>query len=292
MREFPQHRWTAYSRDEHKLRLVEGRYGALTVAGDVADYDRLRAAMSGHEYVIHAAASKYVDRGEYDPESVVMTNVMGTLNVLRAAEAASVRAVAVISTDKASGHILSAYGLTKALTERLTLRAGVPAVAVRYGNVLRSTGSIVERWMGLPPGSEIEITNPDMTRFWMSVKQAAHFVHDSLFMGIYGSVLVQGLASASIMELAHACVGATNVKIVGERAGERVHETLLDETELPYAYWLPSEANTAAILPRHSSLWSADLSPRSIPVTEPIRSDTSDRWSPAHLARLVREELP
>jgi UDP-glucose 4-epimerase len=254
----------------------------------VLDLDRLTTAMQGHDYVIHAAASKYVDRGEQDPESVVKTNILGTMNVLQAAERARVERVVFISTDKASGYLASAYGMSKALGERLALRATVPTVTVRYGNVLRSTGSVVDKWMSLPEGTSIEITNPDMTRFWMTVSEAAGLVSYALAFGNPGTIVVPLLRSASIMDLAHACVGARNVsRIIGDRGGERVHETLVSPSEVPYARWLTDRL--VEIRPAHSS---HSMGPCEVSTVEEMRSDTAPRWIAGELARAVREEIP
>lgn len=277
--------WTAYSRDEHKLRIVESRYGARTISGDIGDYERLKLAMRGHDYVIHAAASKYVDRGETHPEEVAQTNVTGTLNVIRAAEAVGIKRMVVISTDKAV-QPRNAYGLSKALCEYLALRSNVPTVVARYGNVLRSTGSVVERWMALPETTPLTVTNPDMTRFWMTVRAAATLVYDALWSATAYSILVPDLMSASILELARACAGEREIIVKGERLGEKVHETLLSEEERHYA--TPYTGDLALLVPPYS-LRSGAIGPA---FRHAITSDTAKRWDLGDLAKAIREPLP
>lgn len=284
LRDMPSHKWTVYSRDEHKLRVAEARYGAMTIAGDISDYERMRAGMRGHRYVIHAAASKYVDRGETHPDEVARTNVVGTLNVLNAAHAAGVERVVVISTDKAVEPV-NAYGMSKALCEYLALRAPVPTVVARYGNVLHSTGSVVERWMSTPESESLTITNPDMTRYWMTVRQAGELVARALFDVDPYVILIPALRSATILDLAHACVGMPRISIAGERLGEKVHETLLSYRETEYAFW---DSSDFILQPPYS------LAGKPLPLVHPgeQRSDTADRWPTSELARAVREPLP
>jgi UDP-glucose 4-epimerase len=287
MRSLPTVKWTSYSRDEHKHRLVEARYGAATVAGDITDYERLKLAMTGHRYVIHAAASKYVDRGEVFPEEVARANVLGTLNVLQAAQATGVERVVIISTDKAV-EPRNAYGLSKALCEYLAVRAAVPTVVARYGNVLGSTGSVVERWLATPESERLTITNPDMTRYWMTVGDAAKLVWLALTTAPAYTILVPKLRSATILDLAHACVGVPRIDIAGERLGEKVHETLLSEVEAEYAYW--DRDGVIILRPPHALGYRERSAAASYPPAQ--HSDTAGRWPTSELAAAIREPLP
>jgi UDP-N-acetylglucosamine 4,6-dehydratase len=292
LKNYPGYQWTVYSRDEHKLRKVESRYDARTVAGDIGDYERLKLAMTGHQYVVHAAASKYVDRGETHPEEVAHANVLGTMNVLRAAEAVGVERVVTISTDKAVEPV-NAYGLSKALTEYLSLRAQVPTVVARYGNVIGSTGSVIERWLASREQT-IEVTNPSMTRFWMTVDEAARLVDDALIKADPWTILIPELRSASILELAVACVGG-RMEVVGERLGEKQHETLLSEREADRSEW--SGEGYITLTPPYSLAlprWrkSGPSFYETIISVPAQHSDTAARWSDWALKAAIREPLP
>lgn len=282
--------FTCYSRDEHKLRDVEARYGARTIAGDVTDYERLKLAMAGHRYVVHAAATKYVDRGETHPFDVARTNVGGTVNVLTAAAAVGVSRVVIISTDKAV-HPANAYGLSKALDEYLALRSSSEATVARYGNVLRSTGSVVERWLALPENEKLAVTNPDMTRFWMTCREAARLVWQALFDAPPYSVVIPVLKSSTILNLAHACVGVPRIEVVGERLGEKQHEELLSEEELPYASW--EDGGPIILRPPHARGTPVSRHSGHGPGIPPAqRSDTAERWITSELAAAIRLPLP
>ena len=208
-----------FSRDEEKQRAMALRFpDAEYVIGDVRDVQALRRAMRGVGVVIHAAALKQVGTGERFPSEVIATNVTGTQNVLDAADG---RAVVILSTDKAVEPV-NAYGASKMLAEHLALAAG--ASVVRYGNVLGSRGSIVPVFRDqVRAGEPLTITDPDMTRFVLTLRDACQLVLDSI--GKPGVHIIRSPA-ATVAQFAEAVAPGHPTRIVGIRAGEKLHEKL------------------------------------------------------------------
>lgn len=243
--------FTCFSRSDDKQKALQARYPEVrTIRGDVAQQaqEYLIAAMQGHDTVIHTAANKYVDRSEFAALDTVRINIMGSLNVLEAAAAAGVETVVMISTDKAAAPV-NIYGASKFVMERMaqdyatvSTYGGPKIVGVRYGNVVGSTGSIVPVMKArVAAGLKVEITDPEMTRFWMSARDAVGIIQHAMYDAQPGSIVIPANTKAmTIMQVAHAAVGAENIgEIVGARAGEKKHETLLLESEGPRAIWHP-----------------------------------------------------
>lgn len=245
-----------YSRDEKKQSEMQAEYlhdptdpkdRLRFFLGDVRDPRRLALAMRGAEVVIHAAALKQVPALEYNPSEAVRTNVEGALNVVDAAlNAPSVRRVVGLSTDKAS-QPLNLYGATKLTMERLLVAAnayagaGGPAFCcTRYGNVAGSRGSVLPLWKhALDHGAPIPVTDPEMTRFWMTTEQAVDLVLRAVEWpgahGARGVVRIPALPAYSVGDLATAFAAAygeePSVNVVGVRPGEKRHETLIGHDE-------------------------------------------------------------
>lgn len=208
-----------FSRDEEKQRaMAAAGYEAEYVIGDVRDRDALRRAMRGVDVVIHAAALKQVPTGERFPAEVVATNVIGTQNVIDAADG---RWLVLLSTDKAVEPV-NAYGASKMLAEHLVLAAG--GAVVRYGNVLGSRGSIVPVFRAqVRAGDPITVTDPDMTRFVMTLPEACGLVHEA--MGKPG-VHIRRSPAATVAQFAEAVAPGHPTRIIGIRPGEKRHEKL------------------------------------------------------------------
>lgn len=208
------------------------------LVGDVRDRDRLTTAMRGVDLVIHTAALKRVEVGEYCPTEMVQTNVHGTMNVLQSATDARVRNLVVLSSDKACAP-LNAYGATKLVAEKLALSAMVehpegPKIAVtRYGNVAGSTGSVIPTWRArIAAGKPIVMTDPAATRFWMSVDQACDLVLDACFDQWAGCLLVPSLKAYMLENLMLAMVPrAWDVEETMLGPGEKRHEEMISEPE-------------------------------------------------------------
>lgn len=241
-----------YSRDEwkqaelaQKLKPFEVMPGRLVrfFLGDVRDRERLKVAMRGVYAVIHTAALKRVDAVAYNPSEVVKTNVLGTVNVVDTATEAWVNKVMVISSDKAV-HPQNIYGASKFLAESYAIHAnsytggkGTKIAVVRYGNVLGSRGSVVHLFKEcIEQGKPIPITDSRCTRFWITLKDAAHFVIKSVQQMNKGEIHIPTLRSMRIVDLAGAMAPEgweRGHEIVGLRTpGEKIHEVLMTDAEI------------------------------------------------------------
>lgn len=223
-----------YSRSEHAQATMRAQLNdderLRFFVGDVRDQERLERAMHRVDTVIHAAALKRIEVGHYNPDEMVKTNVLGTMNVLEAARRAKVRRLVFVSSDKAFEPI-SPYGQSKALAESLVLAAnrmnlGPRAVVVRYGNVAGSTGSVIPKWremLSRNPHAEVSITDPECTRFWMFPDQAVALVLDATVST--EELLIPTLQAYRLIDLA-AAMDAACVRITGLPAWEKKHESM------------------------------------------------------------------
>lgn len=223
-----------YSRGEHAQAQMRQRFNdderLRFFVGDVRDPERLERAMHKVDTVIHAAALKRIEVGHYNPDEMVKTNVLGTMNVLEAARRAGVRRVVFVSSDKAFQPV-SPYGQSKAMAEALVLASnhmnlGPRGVVVRYGNVAGSTGSVIPLWreaLKANPDAQLRITEPDCTRFWMFRGQAVDLVLEAV--GTDRPLLIPTLPAYQIIDLARA-MGAKHWKVVGLPEWEKRHESM------------------------------------------------------------------
>lgn len=202
--------------------------------GDVRDAERLKQAMKGVDYVIHAAALKQVPAAEYNPMECIKTNIHGAENVIQAALAAEVEKVIALSTDKAANPI-NLYGATKLASDKLFVAANnltgghrTRFAVVRYGNVVGSRGSVVPFFQKLlREGSDyVPITDARMTRFWITLQQGVDFVLRDFERMRGGEIFVPKIPSVRIVDLATAMAPAVPVKIIGIRPGEKIHEIM------------------------------------------------------------------
>lgn len=241
LREGFKNRIVIYSRSEHRQFQMAQTFkdkdpnGVLRfMIGDVRDRDRLRRAMNGIDTVIHAAALKRIEVGHYNPQELVKTNIMGSLNVVEAAQDAEVRKVIGLSTDKAYSPV-SPYGASKAMMESLFLAANNtsgwngPRFAIcRYGNIWRSTGSVVPIWeqMIKDGAKELPITDPDVTRFFMRQEEAVQLVLDTIETMRGGEIRIPKLPAYRLGDLAE--VFGLPLKVTGLPAFEKKHESMED----------------------------------------------------------------
>jgi UDP-N-acetylglucosamine 4,6-dehydratase len=240
LRECPPRRLVVYSRDEQKhvdmMRNLfpPDRYPQMRYfIGDVRDIQRLKRALHGIDFVVHTAAMKHVDLGEYNPQEVIHTNIGGAENLINAAIDCGVKKVIGLSTDKAANPI-NLYGATKLCCDKLFVAANALAGAdgprfavVRYGNVVGSKGSVVpffirERSKGILP-----ITDERMTRFWITLDQGVRLVFKAFELMAGGEIFVPKIPSTTIMDLADAIAPDCEKRIVGIRPGEKLHECLV-----------------------------------------------------------------
>jgi UDP-N-acetylglucosamine 4,6-dehydratase len=239
-------RLVVFSRDELKQYemnadgLNQENHRALRYfIGDVRDADRLEMAMRDIDIVVHAAALKQVPTAEYNPFECIRTNVYGAENVVRAAIAAKVRRVIALSTDKAANPV-NLYGASKLAADKIFVagnnlsgRQGTRFSVVRYGNVVGSRGSVVPLFRRLiaEGATELPITDPRMTRFFITLQKGVDFVLQSLETMRGGEIFVPKIPSVKITELAKAMAPSIAQKIVGIRAGEKLHEVMITEDD-------------------------------------------------------------
>ncbi|PKN78871.1 MAG: UDP-glucose 4-epimerase [Candidatus Cloacimonetes bacterium HGW-Cloacimonetes-1] len=242
-----------FSRDEKKqddMRKVYRNDKIKFYIGDVRDYDSIETAMTGVDYVFHAAALKQVPSCEFFPIQAVKTNVLGAENVIRAAIAHKVKKVVVLSTDKAV-YPINAMGMSKAMMEKVMVaysrqqpEGGTVLCGTRYGNVMASRGSVIPLFIEqIKAGNPITITDPNMTRYLMSLEEAVELVVFAYQNGVQGDIFVQKSPASTVIELAQAMIEMfnpkTEIKIIGTRHGEKKHETLVNREEMAKAIDLP-----------------------------------------------------
>jgi UDP-N-acetylglucosamine 4,6-dehydratase len=224
-----------YSRNEYAQARMRADFGddarLRWLIGDVRDVERLERAMQSVYSVIHAAALKRIEVGQYNPEEMVKTNVYGSMNVIRAARRAGVTKALLVSSDKAYQPV-SPYGQSKAMAESLFLTAneqrGPQFAVVRYGNVAGSTGSVIPTWRARAErGEAVRMTNPECTRFWMDRADAAKLVVDTLVSMSGGELAIPDLPAFRLGDLAEAMDVRHEVTRLG--AFEKLHESM-DET--------------------------------------------------------------
>lgn len=248
LKEYNPQRVVVFSRDEkkqHDMRIALSDDRVSFVIGDIRDAQSIRSAMRGVNCVFHAAALKQVPSCEFFPMEAVRTNVLGTHNVLEAAEDNGVEKLVVLSTDKAVQPI-NAMGQTKALMEKLTFarsrdqQSRVTYCGVRYGNVMHSRGSVIPLFISqIKSGKPLTITEPRMTRLLLPLEEAVRLVTFAMEHGRQGDLFVRKAVSATVQVLADGLLklfGADNpIKIVGVREGEKLHEVLVTAEEMAHA---------------------------------------------------------
>jgi UDP-glucose 4-epimerase len=238
-----------FSRDEKKqedmrIGLRNSKIGF--VIGDVRNYESISQAMRGVDFVFHAAALKQVPSCEFYPMEAVRTNVIGTENVLNAAIASNVKRVVVLSTDKAV-YPINAMGISKALAEKVMVaksreipNEGTVMCATRYGNVMASRGSVIPLFIEkIKAGQPLTVTDPNMTRFLMSLEDSVDLVMHAFEYGQQGDIFVQKATASTIGDLAAALNqmfgGNDDIKIIGTRHGEKLYESLVSREEMAKA---------------------------------------------------------
>jgi UDP-N-acetylglucosamine 4,6-dehydratase/5-epimerase len=232
-----------FSRDELKQSEMrqafpEEKYPEIRFfIGDVRDRERLYRAFDGVDIVVHAAALKQVPAAEYNPLEAIRTNVLGAANIIDAAIDRKVKRVIALSTDKAANPI-NLYGATKLCSDKLFVAANNYAGSqdtrfsvVRYGNVVGSRGSVIPFFLKMRKTGTLPITDPRMTRFWITLEQGVDFVLACLERMHGGEVFVPKLPSMRVMELARAIDAECKTVIVGIRPGEKLHEVMVPEDD-------------------------------------------------------------
>jgi UDP-N-acetylglucosamine 4,6-dehydratase len=234
-------RLVIFSRDELKQSEMQARFGGdprlRFFIGDVRDRERLVRAMHGVDTVVHAAALKQIPACEYNPFEAIQTNIMGGKNVIDAAIDSGVKRVIALSTDKAVNPV-NLYGATKLCMEKLFVDGnaygfsrGTRLACVRYGNVVGSRGSVIPLFKSQREAGVLTVTDPKMTRFWITLDQGVELVVRALDRMRGGEIFVPKIPSMRVMDLAEAVAPGCRVEFTGIRPGEKLHEVLISEDE-------------------------------------------------------------
>jgi UDP-N-acetylglucosamine 4,6-dehydratase (inverting) len=242
-------RLIVFSRDEMKQWNLEQELARLPrfdsvrfFLGDVRDRERLRVALRGVDYVVHAAAIKIVPMAEYNPFECIKTNVIGAMNVIDTAVEAGVKRVVALSTDKACNPI-NLYGATKLCSDKVFVAGnayggghGTRFAVVRYGNVMGSRGSVIPLFRRLAASGELPITDDRMTRFMITLEQGVDMVFHAFENMVGGEIYVKKIPSMKVVDIAKVIAPDARIKIVGIRPGEKLHEQMIAREDAFHAY--------------------------------------------------------
>jgi UDP-N-acetylglucosamine 4,6-dehydratase len=286
LQEFHPAKLIVFSRDElkqHEMRVSGFDHPSLRYfIGDVRDQQRLYRAMHGVDIVIHAAALKQVPACEYNPMEAIKTNILGSGNVIEAALEAGVKKVLALSTDKAVNPV-NLYGATKLAAEKLFVQSNTYAAGtatrfscVRYGNVVGSRGSVIPIFLQQRQNGKLTITDPRMTRFWLTLDQGVRFVIRCTEQMRGGEVFVPKIPSTRITDLARVIAPGAELEVIGIRPGEKLHEVLIHEDEARQTL----ELDDMFIVTPTQTLWQRDLHYEGRPLPDGYRysSDTNQHW--------------
>jgi len=290
-----------FSRDELKQHeMQQGGFDHESIRyfiGDVRDVDRLRRALRGVDVVVHAAALKQVPACEYNPIEAVLTNVMGARNVIDASLDCGVEHVVALSTDKAVNPV-NLYGATKLVAEKLFVQANsyrgegnTKFSCVRYGNVVGSRGSVIPLFVGQKKTGRITVTDPRMTRFWITLDQGVRFVISCIEKMHGGEIFVPKIPSMKIVDLAKAVAPECEIEYSGIRPGEKIHEILISEDEVRSTI----EIDDMFIVQPAHPWWREEKWEGGKPMQDGFKysSDSNTRWvSGAQLKEMIRECKP
>lgn len=256
-----------FSRDEQKQfqmaqEFPENIYPQMRYfIGDVRDFERLKRAMRGVNYVIHASAMKHVPIAEYNPMECVKTNILGAENVINACLETGVERVVALSTDKAAAPI-NLYGATKLASDKLFIAANnirganpIKFSVVRYGNVMGSNGSVIPFFLKMKKTGKLPITDPNMTRFNITLQGGVDMVMHALEYAWGGELFVPKIPSYRILDIAEAIGPECEKPVIGIRPGEKVHEEMITSSDSFNTYDL---GKYYTILPTYSMRWGMD----------------------------------
>ncbi len=298
-------RLVIYSRDEQKQFEMAQEYPHKDYPmirffiGDVRDYSRLKRALNGIDYVIHAAAMKHVHIAEYNPDECVKTNIGGAENLVKACLSNGVKKVVALSTDKAAAPV-NLYGATKLVSDKLFIAANnirgwnpITFSVVRYGNVMGSNGSVIPFFMKKREEGVLPITNTSMTRFSITLADGVNMVLHALEHAWGGELFVPKIPSYRITDVAEAIGPDCKHEIIGMRPGEKIHEEMITTSDSFYTYDL---GKYFVILPSNYS-WKLDeftehFSAKKVPLGFRYNSGDNDEWlSVKQIRELIKTHL-
>jgi UDP-N-acetylglucosamine 4,6-dehydratase len=279
-------RLVIFSRDElkqHEMKATGFDDPCLRYfLGDVRDVDRLQRAFAGVTVVVHAAALKQVPACEYNPFEAIQTNIMGGRNVIDAAINQGVKRILALSTDKAVNPI-NLYGATKLCAEKMFVQANAYAGAqdtrfscARYGNVVGSRGSVIPVFLEQKKRGKITITDPRMSRFWITLDQGVHFVIRCIEQMHGGEIFVPKIPSMRLTDMAQAVAPGCEIEYIGIRPGEKLHEALVSEDEARNTV----ETDEMYVIQPSHPWWKTDswMHARALPDGFRYASDTNTEW--------------
>lgn len=246
LKKYNPRRIVIFSRDEMKqwemAKLYKDDPRIRFFIGDVRDKDRLRRALDGIDYVVHAAATKIVPTAEYDPFECIKTNVIGAMNLIDACIDKKVKKIVSLSTDKASSPV-NLYGATKLTSDRLFVAGNSYAGShetsfsvVRYGNVMGSRGSVIPFFLSIEKEGVFPITDKRMTRFMISLEQGVELVWHAFNDMKGGEIYIKKIPSMKVTDIAKAVSEDASLEIVGIRPGEKLHEQMIGIEDAPFTY--------------------------------------------------------
>ena len=246
LKKYNPRRIVVFSRDEMKqwdmAKLYEDDPRIRFFIGDVRDKDRLRRALDGIDYVVHAAATKIVPTAEYDPFECVKTNVIGAMNLIDACIDKKVKRIVSLSTDKASSPA-NLYGATKLTSDRLFVSGNsysgshdTSFSVVRYGNVMGSRGSVIPFFLSIAEKGVFPITDERMTRFMITLEEGVELVWHAFDDMRGGEIYIKKIPSMKVIDIANAISSDAKQDIVGIRPGEKLHEQMIGIEDAPYTY--------------------------------------------------------
>jgi UDP-N-acetylglucosamine 4,6-dehydratase len=298
-------RLVIFSRDEQKQFQMaqlypENKFPQLRFfIGDVRDKDRLKRAMRGIDYVIHAAAMKHVPIAEYNPDECVKTNIHGAQNLIDACLETNVERVVALSTDKACAPI-NLYGATKLASDKLFVAANnirgtnpIKFSVVRYGNVMGSNGSVIPFFMNKKKEGYLPITDTNMTRFNISLNGGVEMVMHALENAWGGEIFIPKIPSYKILDIAKAIAPECEIKIIGIRPGEKIHEEMITPSDSFNTY----DLNKYYVILPHNPNWAINefistYNAIKVPIGFSYNSGENTVWeSVTSLRNLIKENL-
>lgn len=287
-----------FSRDELKQYEMKQEFNDNRLRffiGDVRDQERLHRAFDGVDIVIHAAAMKHVDACEYNPFEAVKTNIQGAQNIIEAAIDCGVEKVIALSTDKACAPV-NLYGATKLASDKLFVAANAYVgekktrfAVVRYGNVVGSRGSVVPFFKKIKETGILPVTDERMTRFWITLDQGVQFVLDNLERMHGGEIFVPKIPSMKVIDLAQAIAPECEIKVIGIRPGEKLHEAMIMEDDARHTV----EFDDYYVIQPEFPFWSSKFAEggKELPEGFSYTSDVNDEWLTVEELRKLAGEI-
>jgi len=296
--EFPKATILAFSRDELKQFEMRAEFNSTRLdfmLGDVRDFGRVSQATSGVDIIIHAAAMKQIPAAEQNPMEAIKTNILGAENIVNAALLNNVDRVIALSTDKAANPA-NLYGATKLCSDKLMIAGNYLSAekntkfsVVRYGNVLGSRGSVIPFFNEMKLKGSIPITDPRMTRFWLTLERGVELVLTGLKTMQGGEIFVPKIPSFKVTDVARVVAPGTPTHVIGIRPGEKLHEVMITEDDSMYT--IEFEDHYAILSPQLLKTSSSGKNPKMVPEGFSYRSDTNSWWHTDETFKTVLNEI-